>query len=250
MNPLIESLSKCRIDGNIVSLPDINSFKLTNYADVRKALINAGAKYKKNTFVFPSEAQPFMNKLLNGESVNIKQEYQFFPTPDDIADWIVIQANIVETDIVLEPSAGQGALVKAINRQFPAMKIGCIELMDANREILSKMPTVQLFTPEGNDFLSQDVTNNFKDTFDKIVANPPFSNNQDIDHIRQMYYCLKNNGRLVSIASKHWEISGNKKEAEFKQWLNDIGAGIYPIERGKFKSSGTLIACNIIEIIK
>lgn len=71
-----------------------------------------------------------------------------------------------------------------------------------------------------------------------------------IDHIRHMFSLLRNKGILVSIASKHWQVSNNKKEKEFKQWLKDLNAEIIEIEAGKFKESGTMIGSVIIKIIK
>jgi hypothetical protein len=39
------------------------------------------------------------------------------------------------------------------------------------------------------------------ETFDKIIANPPFSKSQDVKHILHMYELLKNWWRIVSVAS-------------------------------------------------
>lgn len=85
---------------------------------------------------------------------------------------------------------------------------------------------------------------------DRKIANPPFSKNQDIDHIRKMYECLKVGGRIVTIASKHWQISTNKKEAAFSEWLDKLDAEIIDVEAGEFKESGTSIATCIIVIDK
>jgi hypothetical protein len=123
MTELQKSLSKCKIKGNILFLPPVNSGTLANYSEVRTALLKAGAKYKSNTFVFPNEAQPYLDKLMGGESINIQKEYQFFETPDMLADELVLRANIKESNKILEPSAGQGAIVKAINRKVPNISI-------------------------------------------------------------------------------------------------------------------------------
>lgn len=244
MTPLQESLLKCKVNGNIVSLPPTSDGPLANYQDVRKALMNAGGTYKKNTFVFKSDAQPFMDRLTGGESVNIKKEFQFFPTPDDIADWLVEEASIKDNDIVLEPSAGDGAIVKAIHRgTHSGRPVHGYELMPENRSVLENISGFHFL---GNDFFNPLQTI----TFDKIVANPPFNKNQDIDHIYQMWRCLKIGGRIVSVASKHWQYSENKKEKDFKRFLTEVDAEILDIEAGRFKESGTLISCCIIVLDK
>jgi hypothetical protein len=65
-----------------------------------------------------------------------------------------------------------------------------------------------------------------------------------------MYEVCKPNGRIVTIASKHWQIASNKKETEFKQWLDVVGAEVHDIEAGAFKESGTSISACIICIEK
>ena len=204
MSDLSESLKKCRVEGNTLHLP---SDYLPNYAEVRKALMNAGASYKRNTFIFKSDAKPFVDRLIGGESVNIKKEFQFFETPPDIADWVVELAEVKSSDVILEPSAGQAAIVKAINRVLPNHIVHCVELMPENRAILKTTRNVKLM--EEADFLKFPTVTR---VFTKIIANPPFSKNQDIAHIRKMYDCLKKGGRLVSIASKHWKYATGKKE--------------------------------------
>lgn len=241
MSQLAESLLKCRIEGNTLYLPPISDGALPNYNDVRKALLNAGATYKKNSFIFPTDAQPFIDRLIGGESVNIKKEFQFFATPDALADRLVELAEMHETDSVLEPSAGMGSIVKAIQREFPGKEVDCCELMPINQNVLLEMNGANLV---GEDFLQYTPMS----TYDRIIANPPFSKNQDIDHIMRMFSMLRTGGRLVTIASKHWQNSSNKKEKAFRTFLEAANAEIYELESGAFKESGTSIAAVIIVI--
>lgn len=248
MNALQASIAKCSIAGNTVFLPDIKEGMLPNYGDVRKAFLNAGAEYKRNTFVFPNDAQPYIDRLMGGESVNIKKEFQFFATPPHLAEEMaafIMNGFDAEKMTILEPSAGQGALVKACLNfdDRNQMIVHAYELMDINRAVLGKIKDCIVL---GDDFLTADVPGNF----DRIIANPPFNKNQDIDHIRKMYQVCKKGGRIVTIASKHWQISKNKKETDFREWLEEIGAVIDDIEAGEFSESGTKIATCMIIIDK
>lgn len=83
-----------------------------------------------------------------------------------------------------------------------------------------------------------------------IIANPPFYKNQDIDHIYKMYGKLSRGGGIVTIMSKHWEESRNKKETLFRNWLNEIDSEVIEVESGEFKNSGTSIATVIVIINK
>lgn len=238
-------LQNCTVDGNIVKLP-VGQLDRSIYTDVAKALNLIGGKWKGNKvmgFIFNEDPTELLEQISGGEKRNIKKEFQFFGTPDDLADYLVELAEIETTHDVLEPSAGQGAIIKAIHRElYGAFTVWAYELMPLNQTFLDKIVGCRVL---GSDFLTECDT-----SFDRIIANPPFNKNQDIDHIRKMYDQLKAGGRLVSIASKHWELSGNKKETEFKEWLNEVGAKVKQIPAGKFKESGTMIATCIIVIDK
>lgn len=248
LNTKEEVLQGCTISGLVVKLP-ATQLDRKLYCEVAKQLELIGGKWKGGKvagFVFNEDPTELLEQIANGEKRNLKKEFQFFATPDHIADMLVDMAEIELTHLVLEPSAGQGAIVNAIVRKCnynPELIVNCFELMDINRTFLSKIPHAFIM---GSDFL----TDESMGKFDRIVANPPFSKNQDIDHIRKMYDCLDNNGILVSVASKHWMTCNNKKETEFRNWLMDVGADITELDAGEFKSSGTMISSCIIKIKK
>lgn len=104
MTVLIQDLNKCTVEGNVIKLPTEH---LADYPGLKKALHQAGAIYKRNAFIFPNEAQPYVDKLLGGTSINRKKETQFFETPDAIAEQMMNQILVQTGPIrVLEPSAG------------------------------------------------------------------------------------------------------------------------------------------------
>lgn len=248
MNQLAESLLKCKIEGNIVHLPPISDGPLPNYNEVRNALIKAGGKYKRNTFVFPTDAQPYIDRLTGGESVNLKKEFQFYATPSELAARMVDMAELSENDgrgfgRILEPSAGQGAIVKAIHEVTGGATVICYELMDINRNVLKKITGASVI---GDDFMKADKSSRY----DRIIANPPFTKNQDIDHIRLMYDLLESGGILVSLSSISWTFGSNKKQIQFKEWLTDIDAYTEEIPEKTFKESGTNIKTILIKIRK
>jgi hypothetical protein len=240
-----EILQQCTVDGLVVKLPE-TQLDRNLYLEVKKALELIGGKWKSGKvqgFVFPIDPSELLEQIAGGESRNLKKEYQFFATPDDLADEVVQLASITEEHTILEPSAGQGAIVNAINRRLPNHKVYCFELMDINQTFLNKIPTVELLTKEGkSDFLNDYIS------VDRIIANPPFTKNLDVTHVKHMYECLKPGGRLVSITSQHWKTSNNKKETEFKEWLESVDAEVIEIPKGKFKESGTMV-CGFILVI-
>ncbi len=237
----LEILKQSIIEGNIVKLPDIQLDR-KQYLEVKKKLEGIDGKWKGGKtagFVFEENPTELLKQVSNGENRNLKKENQFFETPEALADKLVGYANLQPDDLVLEPSAGRGAIIKAINSVLDYKLVDCYEIMELNKTYLEKMENANLI---GSDFLKFNITNRYN----KIIANPTFNKNQDIDHIRKMFSCLKEGGRLVTIASKHWQGSNNKKEKEFREWLEENNVTPIEIDAGEFKDSGTMIPTCII----
>lgn len=238
-------LMAVEVNGTVVKLPP-GQLERKVYEGVKKALEGIGGKWKGgNTqgFVFASDPSELIAKIHGGERPNLKKEYQFFPTPNEVADFLCQQVRIYAIDHVLEPSAGDGALVKAIQRARPGITVDVYELMPQNLAILAKMPDV---TVEGEDFLEAHP----RPVYSIIIANPPFTKNQDIDHVLHMYKFLNDGGTLVSVMSKHFTFSENRKETEFREWLYSVEATIIPLDAGAFKQSGTMIETVVVKITK
>ena len=238
-------LQNCIIEGNTVKLPKIQLDRKL-YLEVAGALELIGGKWKGGKimgFVFLKDPTELLNQIANGEKRNLKKEFQFFGTPEKLANDLVEIANIMETDTILEPSAGQGAILKAINK-VSNVTPDCYELMDTNRLILNKSGLN--FNLIGEDFLKD----NNKTYYSKIIANPPFTKNQDIDHLKEMYKCLCLGGRLVCITSESWVKGSQKKQVDFRAWLNEKKAKTIEIEKGTFKESGTMVGGVLVVIDK
>jgi len=237
-------LQQCTVEGNIVKLPGIQLERKT-YLDVAKEINHIGGKWKGGKvsgFVFEQDPTELLMQIASDEKRNLQKEYQFFETPQALADKLVSLANINECHSILEPSAGRGALLTAINKLLPGKMIDCYELMDVNQSFLKKIPTASF---KGADFIENDGT-----SYDRIIANPPFSNNQDIVHIQEMYTLLNPGGCIATISSTHWQHSNNSTEKRFRNWLKFVDAKVMAIEAGSFKNSGTNVAASIITIVR
>jgi len=237
-------LQNCMIEGNVVKLPS-EQLDRKLYQEVAKALELIGGKWKGGKvfgFVFETDPTDLLEEIANGEKRNLKKEFQFFATPEKLADELVYLAELKPHDTILEPSAGQGAIIKAINKVCDCVP-DCFELMYVNTVILNKSGL--RFNLIGDDFLKHTGK-----TYTKIIANPPFTKNQDIDHLKEMYECLSRGGRLVCITSESWVNGSQKKQVEFKNWLDEIEAEVIDIEKGAFKESGTAVGGKIVIINK
>ena len=240
-----EILKHCTLEDGILKLPQVQ-FNKKSYAEAKKWIEEAGGSWqggKVQGFTFPFNPERIFSILKEGKRCNLQQDYQFFETPADVADWLVMLAGgIHEDDTVLEPSAGRGALIKAIHRACPSVMVECYELMPENREFLHTLSNVIL--------LDEDFTKDSVGSYTKIIANPPFSGNQDIDHIKLMYDRLEQGGTLAAITSQHWKFASEKKCIDFRNWLKEVHGEVFEISAGEFKESGTSVITMAVVIKK
>ena len=239
-------LKRCIFKDNVLYLPQVQLNK-KSYATVKQWVEEAGGKWtggKVQGFSFDFDATRVASVLMQGKRCNLQQDFQFFATPPEVADWLVSLAGDFSPDCkVLEPSAGTGAIIDAIHRVQPDVVVDCYELMPENKEKLSKLDHIRLL---GDDFTQAEHSSEY----DLIVANPPFSKNQDIRHVMQMYHDLKPGGTVAAITSRHWQQASEKVCKDFRAFLEEVSAQVYEIEEGAFKKSGTGVGTIAIVINK
>jgi phospholipid N-methyltransferase len=256
LTTLNEVIKNCTISGLIVKLPKAQLSKEL-YTQVKTTLNKAEGFWKGGKvqgFEFKSDPTLVLKKLCDGEKINIKKQFQAFFTSPKLADQLVKLAEIEKEDIILEPSAGEGAIIEAIYRKLgDDFLLDYVDYFELNKEY-SRVIEAK-YNTSGKIRAMQVGTNFMTSTlihtqYDKIIANPPFSKNQDIDHIRMMYEYLLPGGRIVSVASIHWKHGNEQKCRAFRDWLDMLHAKIIDVPAGAFKESGTNIVTCIIVINK
>lgn len=150
----------------------------------------------------------------------------FFPTPKNLVQQMIDNADIQAGHEVLEPSAGKGNIATEIKTSAPNATLDVVEYNSS----LSAILDAKGFNVVGNDFLEH------TKQYDRIVMNPPFENFQDIDHVKHAYDLLKPGGKLVAIMGASVKNS-RKKAVEFREWLDNAGSYIEDLPEGSFKSS-------------
>lgn len=127
---------------------------------------------------------------------------QLFPTPKELARRVVDLADIRPGHRVLEPSAGTGALLGAMGgRMFGhEPERGTVHAVEIDRRLAGKLqaefPLTEVHAADFMAFQPDDFV-----PFDRIVMNPPFTNAQDIAHIKHAAEMLAPGGRLVAICA-------------------------------------------------
>lgn len=257
---MIDVLANGKIEGDVFYLPP-QQLDRKKYEEVKKALAGIGGQWKGGKvqgFVFdnPHWKDDFQ-RIIGGDKVNLKKDFQFFRTPPSVVNQMreIIEAwnenNPYKCKAVLEPSAGDGAILEMLVDLFPvndtpsmgkSNDVFAVELNPRMQETLSGFG-VEVFCPV--DFLT------FNDgPFDVIAANPPFTGNQDIKHVRHMESQLVEGGILVSVMSMHFTFATDKESVSFKEWLNNFEHEVIELPAGAFKESGTNVAACLLVIRK
>lgn len=151
----------------------------------------------------------------------------FFPTPKNIVEKMLDEADIKKGETVLEPSAGKGNIADEIRTQYPDNALEVAEINGSLAELLKEKG----HSVVGDDFLA---TNK---KYDKIIMNPPFEKLQDIDHVKHAYDMLNPGGRLVAIMSESPFFNSAKKAEAFRTWLEDVGGVSEKLPENSFKNS-------------
>jgi len=248
---ILDILADCQTNGNAVFLPD-RQLERNTYLAVNKCLTNIGGKWNRKTqgHVFDYDpAEALENLVFTGETEDTKKTFQFFPTPRPVAEIVCDLAEIDSGSNVLEPSIGRGDLADVAWQRGPASLYG-VELNPDMNIYLADKPYSTITRTDFLVFAEEIRGGKIKNAWDRVIMNPPFAQQQDIEHIRSAYDILKPGGVLVSILSPSPFFRSNAKSTEFRCWLQDIGADIQDIPAGAFRESGTMIATKIIKIRK
>src|SRR4051812_7333314 len=85
-----------------------------------------------------------------------------------------------------------------------------------------------------------------EEKYDRVVMNPPFTNDQDIDHVLHAYKFLKPGGKLVAIMAKGFTFGENRKRSGFRDLLKQHGRIVMDLPAGTFKESGTMVETVVV----
>jgi hypothetical protein len=90
------------------------------YQEIDKVLKAFGGKWNRSAraHIFATDPRAKVQALVDGEKVvDQRKANGYFPTPEPVADQLVALADLEPGMSVLEPSAGQGALLLAAFRR-------------------------------------------------------------------------------------------------------------------------------------
>ncbi len=209
-----EQVDAARAEGRLTDFPDGTGFILADSAEP----IAPKAEPKED------KAQGLREQLKAG--IQVVSANQLFPTPPELAERMVLEAEIQPGDSVLEPSAGTGSILRAIVEDDNARAIVAVEINSDLSEALKREFPLSFI--HCRDFLEYQ-----RDyPVDRIIMNPPFENAVDIKHIKHAVSMLKPGGKLVALCA-----AGPRQTEQLKP----IADSWEVLPAGTFKESGTMV---------
>lgn len=241
---VLNVLKAAEIDGNALVIRQ--QLDRSQYQAVNKVLEMLGGKWdrKAKAHIFDEDAgERVMQAVMAGEVTDWKKLYQFFPTPMALARTMVQRAGIEAGNSVLEPSAGDGAILRSIRQlpEAPTLRLTAVEINSKR----TSLPMLAQKVHYG-DFLA--CNGELGGPFDRIVMNPPFRNGQDIAHVQHAFRMLKPGGRLVAITAPGWEFREERKYQDFRAWIEDLPTTVEDLPEGTFSESGTDVRTKLLTI--
>lgn len=234
------------------------------YVAVDEVLRKLGGRWDRTraAHVFESgDPSAQITAIVDGrQAVDKKKTYQAFFTPDEVADRVVNLAGLGraasvderrraraggrEVCHVLEPSAGDGALCRALRRE--SARLGVTIHITANDTNPDHYKALQACanTVLTCDFLGMSPT--VVEAYDRIVMNPPFTRGQDVAHVLHAFKFLRPGGLLVAITSPAFKFRTGAKWDEFRKLYDEHGVETIDLPAGAFRESGTNAATVIV----
>lgn len=198
--------------------------------------------------------------LYNAKTTPAKS-FGFFPTPPAVVEQVISAAKVFpgadEPRMrILEPSAGTGNLASACLPTMERFKdwsgYGNRECMERWRKTYRWDNEVDCIEMQPHLAAGLAASGKYRRVinadflrvppapeYDRVVMNPPFDRERDIDHVLHALQFLKEDGILVAVMSAGTEFRETKKSIAFRALMKSMGAGFQDLPAGSFSSVGT-----------
>ena len=227
-------LSTMQTSGNLAVISEQLDRK--RYLRVDEVLAELGGKWNRHQkgHVFAGDAADILDAAIVTGEVTTRADLGFFETPPAIVANLIDLAHIEPGMRVLEPSAGEGAIVRAL--QGVRCVVSAVEIDKRRAEKVDALNT----EPSGAGTVNADfMTLTPTAAFDRVVMNPPFARQQDVDHVCHALGFLVPGGRLVAVMSAGTLFRRNRKAQSFRILLDSLNGTMTRLPEDAFAVSGT-----------
>lgn len=236
-------LAQASLDGLHLSITE--HLDRAEYTAVNRCLNNLGGTWSRHykAHVFVSDPAELIVEVINGGDIPgaPRSVEGFVRTPHDLADQLV-HDHLYDTEddpLILEPSAGDGALVAAILRHLPKAKITALEPNGRRAHEMAGMDCA-VSTPTFERFVEDNPSQH--GIYDAVVMNPPFATIHNptlwIDHVWLAWRALQPGGKLITIAPMGLDFRQDRKHQAMRDLFAEHG-GWQALPEDAFTNSGT-----------
>lgn len=256
---VLDVLRRARLDENMLFLPTGDGrLERTLYVDTDKVLRALGGAWKRKLggHLFDvEEVKPLIDAVLaTGTYVDAKKLFQFFETPPALADELVARLPVAALRRpaglrVIDPSAGNGALLDALHRRLTRLDIphdvtqwAAIEPQSACKKVLASKGYQVLAC---DDFLEYIPSHGaavlpLDQRYDVCLQNPPFTQGQATMHLSHaLEQGLAENYALIQPAS--FGFRARRAERGLRTLVMSLGGEVFENDPDAFASSGTKV---------
>ncbi|WP_084302707.1 DUF4942 domain-containing protein [Bradyrhizobium sp. WSM2254] len=213
--------------------------------------------------VIPDGQTPEDDGGLFTPKTSLAKNYGFYPTPDGVADRVIDATALYRAKedpplTILEPSAGTGnlarpcAMIRAGNEHHRSESytyralVDCVEIQPALAEALRGERIYRHVYQ--CDFLA--LKPDPQRLYDRVVMNPPFDRERDIDHVVHALEFLKPDGFLIAIMSAGTEFRETRKAVAFRALMQKMRARFDDLPAGSFSAAGTNVNTLMLRVWK
>ncbi|MBN8609157.1 MAG: SAM-dependent methyltransferase [Deltaproteobacteria bacterium] len=246
---VLDVLGRAEVLGDRVVLQGSLDRKLyTRTNDVLEALGGTWSRKARAHLFSPDiDVATLIDLAITTGVITTSKDLGFFPTPPPVAERLVDELRVEPGDLVLEPSAGDGALVR------PLLAAGAV-VVAVERDAKRRQQLIDLAAVEprltvsgADDFMCVELAQPVA----CVALNPPFLKSglgDHLDHVRHAYSMLRPGGRLGAIMPSSIEFRSDRRHREFRQWAEERGT-IESLPDGSFKASGTGVRTCLVMLV-
>lgn len=252
-------LARSTLHGTVLGLPS-ETLPRTLWQLVHATLVQMGAKGGSRMgqpYTFDTDRSADLRAFIAGGPAPLHERTAagWVRTPDALAAKVVAQFVHLPKRPgpvrVLEPSGGDGSLIRAVLAVAPEAEVTAVEPVNERARQLGKISNVYpLHVSTFEQYANGDGR---RAEFDLIVMNPPYSvpGNRKIwaDHVRLAWGMLAKGGRLVAILPGRLQEHTDTKTTELLRLLGR-GVEIEELPARSFRESGTDFDTCVLAVTK
>ncbi|WP_330479919.1 methyltransferase (plasmid) [Streptomyces platensis] len=241
---VLEALRSADVDGSrlVLSGPRMDA---RTYRQVNEVLEAVGGQWTKaaGAHLFRIDAAEAIAPVLAaGQVVTLREkrnDAQYFPTPAAVVTRLVELADLRAGVEVLEPSAGSGAIATAVASRGAV--VDCFERDPGYAAELAQAGAAR--SVQVADFLAVVP----QKIYNRVVMNPPFTRQADVEHVTHALQFLKPGGLLVAVMSDG--VTFQKGPAgQFRDLVEQHRGTVEHLKAGAFAESGTGVKTVIVTV--